>query len=117
MVNVRRSRAKLISQNVPTAPVNGFLGYAPEGWTDCTLNLHADDSCETSKVDKADMNESPNCYTVYLTPSGIEIYEGCEDFHNYQVICTCTSYESALSMARVSASIKNLPLIDRTYER
>ena len=51
-------------------------------------------------------------FTVYQTKSAIELHAGCDDYHNYRVICTCISYENAYEAAQLSADLKQLPIVD-----
>lgn len=117
MVSTRSTKTKPVSKSTLALLAPNLIAYAPEGWADCVLEPFSNVSHELSKTNKADMSQSPSCYTIYFTQNGIELYEGCDDFQNYQVISTCVSYESALEVARVSARLKNVPLIDRTYEK
>jgi len=51
-------------------------------------------------------------YTVYQTPTCIEIHPGCQDYHSMRVICTSVSYEGAYDAAYASSLRQNLPIID-----
>lgn len=51
-------------------------------------------------------------FTVYETKDAIELHPGCRDIQDVRVICSCLSYESACTIAQLSANLKQLPVLD-----